>query len=161
MDNFVNRLTFLLEHFEFSASNFADKIGVQRSSLSHILSGRNKPSLDFILKIKECFPMLSFDWLLQGKGTFIEGEITPISTSQNIEKSTSILAKEESNNIPLPNTPFNLFSETEETTLTSNHTIQTEAQQLPPNQSLFLTDNNLERIILFYKDGTFKQYISR
>ena len=50
-EDFIKRLEFLLEYYSMNAASFADKIGVQRSSLSHLLSGRNKPSLDFILKI--------------------------------------------------------------------------------------------------------------
>ena len=49
---------------------FADKIGVQRSSISHILSGRNKPSLDFILKVTSEFKDVDIQWLLNGKGVF-------------------------------------------------------------------------------------------
>jgi transcriptional regulator with XRE-family HTH domain len=49
---------------------FADKIGVQRSSLSHLLSGRNKPSLDFILKILDVFPDVDLYWMINGKGSF-------------------------------------------------------------------------------------------
>ena len=48
--DFTDRLKKMMEHYQISASMFADKVGVQRSSISHILSGRNKPSLDFILK---------------------------------------------------------------------------------------------------------------
>ena len=52
-DDFIKRLELILEYYGLNASAFADKIGVQRSSLSHLLSGRNKPSLDFILKIMD------------------------------------------------------------------------------------------------------------
>ncbi|MGB1270375.1 MAG: helix-turn-helix domain-containing protein, partial [Flavobacteriaceae bacterium] len=47
---FTNRLQKLLDYYDLSASGFATKIGVQRSSISHVLSGRNKPSLDFVMK---------------------------------------------------------------------------------------------------------------
>ena len=70
IDDFVKRLESLLEYYDLNASSFADKIGVQRSSLSHLLSGRNKPSLDFILKILEVFPEVDLYWILNGKGTF-------------------------------------------------------------------------------------------
>ena len=49
-----------------TASSFADEIGVQRSSMSHILSGRNKPSLEFIQKVLIRFPKVSADWLIAG-----------------------------------------------------------------------------------------------
>ena len=68
--DFTNRLKKILEHYDLTASQFADHIGVQRSSISHILSGRNKPSLDFILKVIHAFTEVDLYWLLNGKGTF-------------------------------------------------------------------------------------------
>lgn len=50
-----------------SASQFADQIGVQRSSLSHVLNGRNKPSLDFLSKIITAFPKVNASWLITGE----------------------------------------------------------------------------------------------
>lgn len=69
-EDFTNRLKKLMEHHQLSASTFADKVGVQRSSISHILSGRNKPSLDFILKVTSEFKDVDIHWLLKGKGVF-------------------------------------------------------------------------------------------
>lgn len=68
--DFTERIKKILEYHQLTASLFADRIGVQRSSISHILSGRNKPSLDFILKITGAFPEVDIYWLLNGKGTF-------------------------------------------------------------------------------------------
>ncbi len=48
-----------------SPSYFADEIGVQRSSISHILSGRNRPSFDIIQKIIRRFPELGYDWIME------------------------------------------------------------------------------------------------
>ena len=59
-----------------SAASFAEKIGVQPSSISHILSGRNKPSLEFIQKILAQFPNISADWLITGN-TKIKNETNP------------------------------------------------------------------------------------
>ena len=67
---FTDRLKKILEHHQLTASLFADRIGVQRSSISHILSGRNKPSLDFILKVTNTFTDVDIYWLLNGKGHF-------------------------------------------------------------------------------------------
>ena len=67
---FTNRLKEILNYHQLTASLFADKIGVQRSSISHILSGRNKPSLDFILKVTNTFTDVDIYWLLNGKGEF-------------------------------------------------------------------------------------------
>lgn len=67
---FANRIKKIIEEHQFSASGFADKIGVQRSSISHILSGRNKPSLDFILKVCNAFSDVDMEWLVNGIGTY-------------------------------------------------------------------------------------------
>ena len=66
IDLFLKRLDELMENHQLNAAAFAEKIGVQRSSVSHILSRRNKPSLDFILKIHSRFEEADFDWLLLG-----------------------------------------------------------------------------------------------
>jgi len=68
--DFAKRLQKVIDHYGESASSFAGKIGVQRSSISHILSGRNKPSLDFVLKVLTSFPEVELYWLLNGKGNF-------------------------------------------------------------------------------------------
>jgi len=66
IDAFLIRLEQLMENNQLNAAAFAEKIGVQRSSVSHILSRRNKPSLEFILKIHAEFEEADFDWLLLG-----------------------------------------------------------------------------------------------
>lgn len=67
---FAFRLQQVIDYYSETAASFAEKIGVQRSSISHILSGRNKPSLEFVLKILSAFPEVELYWLLNGKGHF-------------------------------------------------------------------------------------------
>ena len=69
INEFINRINEIMEEHQLNASSLADKIGVQRSSLSHILSKRNKPSLDFILKIDKNFKKIDLNWLLFGKSS--------------------------------------------------------------------------------------------
>lgn len=69
-EDFVNRLEKLFKYYGLSPAVFADKISVQRSSISHLLSGRNKPSLEFVLKIIKTFPEVNLYWLLNGEGKF-------------------------------------------------------------------------------------------
>lgn len=76
--DFIERLEHLLQYYDLNASAFADKIQVQRSSISHLLSGRNKPSLEFVLKVVKNFPEVNLYWLLNGKGTF------PSETSEKV-----------------------------------------------------------------------------
>ena len=63
---FSKRLRSILEDNSMTASSFAEKINVQRSSISHVLSGRNKPSLDFYIKIKEKYPEVDLNWIISG-----------------------------------------------------------------------------------------------
>ena len=68
--DFIKRLEEILRYYDLSASSFADKIKVQRSSISHLLSGRNKPSLEFVMKVVKSIPEVDLYWLLEGKGSF-------------------------------------------------------------------------------------------
>lgn len=116
ISGFTTRLKKVMEYHHLSASVFADKIDVQRSSISHIISGRNKPSLDFILKVTNTFKDVDIYWLLNGKGTF------PKQT------------EEKSNNLA-PTLSFD------------------EKQAINSD-----TEKKIQRIVLFYTDGTFEEY---
>ncbi len=116
--DFINRLKKVMEFHQLTASNFADKIGVQRSSISHILSGRNKPSLDFVLKVTNTFTDVDMYWLLKGKGVFPKKEKIDTPT-------------------PLPKTD-----------------LSTEKVSVPIS-----SEKKIQRILVFYTDGTFGEYL--
>lgn len=63
------RIRMIIESHQITAGVFADKIGVQRSNVSHVLSGRNKPSFEFLEKVLLAFPRVSAQWLLTGNQT--------------------------------------------------------------------------------------------
>ena len=83
-----------MEYHGLTASLFADKISVQRSSISHILSGRNKPSLDFILKVTNTFKDVDIYWLLNGKGTFPKIKEEKSNTAPSTLFTTEKIAKQ-------------------------------------------------------------------
>ncbi|MFD1613973.1 helix-turn-helix domain-containing protein [Gelatiniphilus marinus] len=87
---FVKRLKKVMDYYGESASSFAEKINVQRSSISHILSGRNKPSLDFVLKVLYAYPEVELYWLLNGKGEFPANRVL-----ENVRANTKDLKIEE------------------------------------------------------------------
>ena len=95
ISDFTTRLKEVMRFHHLTASLFADKINVQRSSISHILSGRNKPSLDFILKVTSEFKDVDIYWLLKGEGTFpkievsTENKMTPTPSLFNSEKNSN------------------------------------------------------------------------
>ncbi len=124
----IDRLKEILAYYGLSSSAFAEKIDIQRSSVSHLLSGRNKPSLDFVTKVVENFPEVDLYWLLYGQGSFPnkKNEITPPITlfDQEKEKTT----KDRENN----------FEETKK--------INT------------LTKKKITKVVLLYDDNTFEEF---
>ncbi|AOC96796.1 Helix-turn-helix domain protein [Flavobacterium anhuiense] len=147
IDDFVKRLESVLEYYGLNASAFADKIGVQRSSMSHLLSGRNKPSLDFVMKILEVFPDVDLYWILIGRGTFPKSNNEEAIETQKL--SSPILSNQ--------NVENDLFSVVE---INSEEEEKRETKKSPvlKNENFNLEDSEIEKIVLFYKNGTFKAY---
>ena len=142
-EEFVKRLEIIFETYGLSSSTFADKIGVQRSSLSHLLSGRNKPSLDFILKIIDVFPEVDLYWILNGKGKF---------DSKNSNLKLEIEDKKSTSSTPI------LSVEEKNTTLNSIQNLFDDPKKAEPILDKNTSNKKTERIIVFYTDGTFKEY---
>ena len=131
---FGKRLQIILGYYGISAADFSNQISVNRSTISHLLSGRNKPSLDFLMKVLEKFPEVELYWILNGKGTFPsqKNKNAPISKSEEkTSKTTTSLKSQEKlkKQIPIPSEITKNFS-----------------------------NDDIEQIIIFYKDGSFKSY---
>ena len=98
----TDRISLLIKAKNLSAAQFADEIGVQRSSISHLMSGRNKPSLDLIQKTLQRFPEVSTEWLLFGRGEMVR-ELNLFDSqarSKGIESNGKLVFNTETN---LPN----------------------------------------------------------
>ncbi len=143
-EHFVKRLETIFDYYGLTASLFAEKINVQRSSISHLLSGRNKPSLDFILKVIENFPEVELLWLLNGKGSFPKGE------NGFVEK-TTFLPEENTKQV---NDLFSQETAAIETGIEKSAITQKTHTEATP----ISTESTIERIVIFYSDGTFKNY---
>lgn len=76
----VDRIKQVMEYYEETPNSFAEKLGVNRSNLTHIFSGRNQPSLDFAKKVLKAFPEVSTEWLIMGVGNMIKdpAEVVPV-----------------------------------------------------------------------------------
>ncbi|MFV8269531.1 helix-turn-helix domain-containing protein [Flavobacterium sp. GT2N3] len=153
IEDFIKRLEIILDYYSLNASSFADKISVQRSSLSHLLSGRNKPSLDFILKIVEVFPDVDLYWILNGKGIF------PKNSEQFDKKENSGAPVVRQNSIPPSATETisgNLFSEIK----IPNTIPELESKKIENQNSIHEPySSEIDKIVIFYKNGTFKSYL--
>lgn len=148
-DDFIKRLEIILDYYSINASAFADKIGVQRSSLSHLLSGRNKPSLDFILKILEVYPDIDLYWILNGKGNFPKKESDSKDTTLTSDNSVVNMLR---NKEGITNT---ILTNTASSDESKGSTVNENKEQLPTD----FFDDTIEKIVFFYKNGTFKIYI--
>lgn len=149
-EDFIKRLEVILDYYSLNASSFADKIGVQRSSLSHLLSGRNKPSLDFILKILEVFPEVDLYWILNGKGNFPKGTAENVfasDTEKKIQPPTPTLQNE---------IPVNLFSSVE--IPSEKNPVEIKKTFADENIAFSSNQSDVDKIVIFYKNGTFKDY---
>jgi len=139
-DSIGDRLKEWVSSKESSASDFAKKIQIQRSALSHIFSGRNNPSVDVLLKIKNAYPELSLDWLITGE----------IKAQIRIEKS-----KKSASDVEIDDDKFtsvNLIDLDSE-----NQHVKTNDQSEIKSQS----KNRIPvRIIELYSDGTFRYFDS-
>ncbi len=111
------RLQLILKMHNLTPSAFADKLGVQRSNVSHVISGRNKPSLDFLEKIILNFPRVNAHWLLTGQ----------MSTIQEVK----------------------LEQKKEEKSVKENEAVVSSI------------DCSIVKIVEFYQDGTFKEYLPK
>lgn len=129
-----DRIILLLKDKGLSAIKFAEIMEVQASSISHITSGRNKPNFDFIAKLLERFPDVNPDWLILGQGSMYRSSSVPT---------------------PVQESDHDLFS----TPLKEiNHSSTREKFTTEP-----LVFNNankkVERVIIFFSDKTFIEYL--
>lgn len=137
-EDIIAKLESIFLELNITPSMFADQIGVQRSSISHLLSGRNKPSLDLVLKIVHAFPQIDLYWLL-GQKEFKEKLNLKIKTDQSAPTETVENIKIEE---PLKTKKADPKIEITKTTANSK-------------------SSEVEKIVVFYRDGTFLEYAPR
>lgn len=130
-----SRIQKLIGAENLSPTKFADVIGVQRSAISHILSGRNKPSFDLIQRILTKFPRVSSEWLLMGRGEMYK------TTIQQRLFDVDLKPNEIKNEVKQPVIQENI-----------TNISATKEPQIRVNES------SIERIIIFYNDKSFKEY---
>ena len=133
---FIARLQKIMNYYEINASTLADSLGVLRSSISHLLSERNKPSLDFVLKITEKYPEIDLYWLLYGKGSFPKEEPREEPKEKLPPKKVTPIAP--------PEIPFPPIEPAQEKAIEKNVPLK----DIPKKE--------VQKIIFFYKDNSFE-----
>ncbi len=139
----LERINLIIKTKSLSASQFADKVGVQRSSVSHVLSGRNKPSLEFIQKVLKKFPDIRSEWLLFGQGSMSNTSDLFSNVDENEPKAGQI-EKVDSND-----------SNTEKGSSTEVNTPITTSDIIKPGK---VSSKAIDKIVLFFNDKSFVEY---
>ena len=151
IDDFIKRLEQVMLFYGLSGGAFADRIGIQRSSLTHLLSGRNKPSLEFVMKIVSELPEVDLNWILNGSGVFPKSnqKINTSPAPAPVQPSIKLLFDDDNDHA------------TESTTLFNTEPANAAAfvqKQLPDAPSEIKSDLIVEKIVIFYTNGTFLDY---
>lgn len=143
------KLEIIRANENMNASELAKKLGVEASAISHIRSGRNKPSFDFVVKILAAFPHINPDWLLLDRGPYErDGMVAPIDSSKE-SKPVSDVA---------PSPGASLFDAVDNTPLS-------EPQSEVPTVGMPMLANSssrgkvVQRIIVLYNDNSFDSYL--
>lgn len=149
---FMNqRLEQFLKAENITQAQFADVINVARASISHILSGRNKPGFEFIQNMAFHYPNLNLDWLITGKGKMYKNNLdsSPITEGFQKQENLSLFSKEESdlNYTKFPSKSYNEY-------IPQNI--------LEEKESIFYNgpkENNkkINKVIILYNDNTYKE----
>ena len=148
-----------------SPSYFADEIGVQRSSISHILSGRNRPSFDIIQKIIRRFPELGYEWIMEednptggqltSSGYGNRGVGRPSTDQQRPDRFGPVQSA-----IPYSSQPGTIRSQRTEIPpqMTPSQSTADTPQGTEPIGGTVSSEKKVERILIFYTDGSFREY---
>jgi transcriptional regulator with XRE-family HTH domain len=155
--NLSAKIELLIQAKKLSASQFADTLGIPRSSISHILSGRNKPSLDVVQKILIAFPEIPAEELLDDKRDLSIAVSAPKVVAAPITATPSLF------DAVTPSAPESSVTNlAEQTIVQSNLRRPRESSQkanLPvaaPATTTHLA-KKIERVLIFYTDGTFSE----
>jgi transcriptional regulator with XRE-family HTH domain len=134
----IERILEILKIKNLSPAQFADLIDVQRSSISHLIAGRNKPSLEFVQKILKTFPEINTDWLLSGKGPVLDREVN---------------LNEELNHPP------DLFNQEKVEEEKIVELKKPDSEKIQRKKLIEPEGKKIEKIVCLYKDNTFREYL--
>ena len=146
------RLLEFLRSENKSSAQFAEEIGVQASGISHIISGRNNPSLDFILKMLEKYQFLSTDWLLFGKGSmYKDSKMQTLFDEEivSVKNETLQKPKTESGKPEVDKPEFEFFQNAKGDVIEDKHVVSENRK------------HEIKRIVWFYDNNSFEEYFPR
>ena len=144
-----DRIKQIIEREKLSSKEFANLCDIQVSNVSHLLSGRSKPSLDTIQKIMQAFPTLNTDWLLSGKEPMYKHEklSQPGLFDLFPAEESNIQISEPQNRVYVASKPI----QSQENQIVTPTTIVKEVvKEIPPKK--------IQRIVVYYTDNTYDEF---
>lgn len=161
MKKMKDRISKILREEGMTAAKFADEIGVQASSISHIISGRNKPSSDFLVKLLERFRGINAEWLMTGKGEMYKSDSSPrlqtSSTGIYTGENTLFSETKKDDNVIVDTVENTSIDESEAIKSDDKSTFEklsTESDQIKTDKQ----ERTVEKIVIFFSDKTFESY---
>jgi transcriptional regulator with XRE-family HTH domain len=142
------KLEIIRTNERMNASELAKKLGVEASAISHIKSGRNKPSFDFVVKILAAFPHINPDWLLLDRGPY---------SRVDIDAATTTTPELGDNVMDEPLQSVSLFDDVKNIEISGDNSADKNIENsiFPIRQK---TGKIVERIIVLYSDKSFDSY---
>ena len=141
-----DRIEEIMQKIGVSSSQFAKIIGMKQASLSHILTGRNNPSLDVVMKINQAFPDINLKWLLYGEGEMGTPNYNISDTTENEEISDS------ENEYPIfPKNMLVVISTAEQRSSARDSSSIGQKTNVPTRKVV--------EIRVFYNDGTYETFL--
>ena len=155
----INRINLILRAKNITARQFAEEIGIQPSGMSHIMSGRNNPSLDFVTKVIRRYPEIDANWLIMGRGAMYGGAAAtdPVASIEQPAAPEPVREATLFEDVPEPECGDALGPVDEAFAEPDNHTTADLPQASPTRPS----EPTVERMMLIYSDGTYKVYTPR
>lgn len=146
------RIAYIMDRENLSPTKLAEILKIQPSNVSHLLSGRNKPSFELMGKVFEAFPHISADWFITGRGEYLKASSTIVN--RPIIKSQSLF--DEKNVITSVNPAREPINTSDSARPSSIPPVDDKVLDLPQ----YLTAR-ASRIIVFYDDNSFEEFIPR
>lgn len=154
-----DRIFLLIETKELTFGKFADEIGVERSTMSHIKSDRSKPSLDMAQKVLERYPEVSAEWLILGRGPMFR----QTNDSQELDLFSQIGlndSKSEVNSDKVEPIQATTSTESKKMDLPTEDSVNVVGKKDEQQRVLFnppKPERVVERVMIFYSDQTFEE----
>ena len=157
-----DRIELIMKSYNLTPSQFADKTGIQRASVSHILSGRNKASLEVMLKIFEAFPGLDMQWLMTGKGNAPVGGVDSAEEVFATQPSLSPIQSELFSPVTAIVTESPVMQQQKidaRRNVVSERAPRRAARTTSPSTPAPAASRKIKEIRIFYTDGTYETMI--